>query len=512
MVMAKVKRQKLQACITCPLCHKLLRDATTISLCLHTFCRKCIYKKLSDDEMDCCPVCYVDLGCLPLQKLRPDHNLQDIRAKIFPFRRRKIDAPQVVPSITLPAKRKERSLSSLVVNAPKVSNQTGFTGKRTKSGTRKAAEETYGEHNLGSFVADPSKKRPNEDTENSMELAEGKGDLWTPLNCLVEAANRTKSSKSNSQGTPHAKLESPSTAYGGLDMVATTTKSDLPTSLKSAFHMVKTKIKDNRHKRFGADKEGHTLHSGSAVKQKRPLRPVQERAEASETSASDTTGSRCDGKNSPIWFSLVASEDQKGDVPLPQISACYLRIKTWIVEIMCRGQPVLPNLQLHNLVDLWFCSGSTTKKMPASVGSSAKDFVMVLSYCRKVYYMNNAALYAMLVSLPSTRTLDQALLPHKKHLQLHQTSATSIAKFSFYKYIVTTLTHPDANGPDQLPVNPWQRIEVIQRNPSLDCIYSIIPSTVQLGTASILDVKGNNISTAPRLPLAAATCIGLTPS
>nr|XP_025662692.1 E3 ubiquitin protein ligase DRIP2 isoform X2 [Arachis hypogaea] len=366
---------------------------------------KCIYKKLSDDEMDCCPVCYVDLGCLPLQKLRPDHNLQDIRAKIFPFRRRKIDAPQVVPSITLPAKRKERSLSSLVVNAPKVSNQTGFTGKRTKSGTRKAAEETYGEHNLGSFVADPSKKRPNEDTENSMELAEGKGDLWTPLNCLVEAANRTKSSKSNSQGTPHAKLESPSTAYGGLDMVATTTKSDLPTSLKSAFHMVKTKIKDNRHKRFGADKEGHTLHSGSAVKQKRPLRPVQERAEASETSASDTTGSRCDGKNSPIWFSLVASEDQKGDVPLPQISACYLRIKDGTVpvsfiqkylvkklnltneaevEIMCRGQPVLPNLQLHNLVDLWFCSGSTTKKMPASVGSSAKDFVMVLSYCRKV--------------------------------------------------------------------------------------------------------------------------------
>ena len=246
--------------------------------------------------------------------------MQDIRAKIFPFRRRKIDALQVV----LPAKRKERSLSSLVVNAPKVSNQTGFTAKRTKSGIRKAAEETYGEDNLGSFVAE---KRPNEDTENSTELAEGKGDLWTPLNCLVEAANRTKSSKSNSQGTPHAKLESPSTAYGGLDMAATTTKSDLPTSLKSAFHMAKTKIKDNRHKRFGADKEGHTLHSGPAVKQKRPLRPGQERAEASETSASDTTGSRCDGKNSPIWFSLVASEDQKGDVPLPQISACYLRIK-----------------------------------------------------------------------------------------------------------------------------------------------------------------------------------------
>lgn len=51
---------------------------------------------------------------------------------------------------------------------------------------------------------------------------------------------------------------------------------------------------------------------------------------------------------------------------------------------MCRGQPVLPSLQLQHLVDLWFRTGSTAKKVSASVGSSAKDFVMVLSYCRKV--------------------------------------------------------------------------------------------------------------------------------
>lgn len=51
---------------------------------------------------------------------------------------------------------------------------------------------------------------------------------------------------------------------------------------------------------------------------------------------------------------------------------------------MCRGQPVGPTWQLQNLVDLWFKTASTSKKIPASVGSSAKDFVMVLSYCRKV--------------------------------------------------------------------------------------------------------------------------------
>ena len=94
---------------------------------------------------------------------RADHNLQDIRAKIFPYNRKKIKAPEVLSSVSLPTKRKERSLSSLVVSAPKVSMQTGFTGKRTKTTTRKAAalrgcsfileesikkEETNGEDNM----------------------------------------------------------------------------------------------------------------------------------------------------------------------------------------------------------------------------------------------------------------------------------------------------------------------------------------------------------------------------
>lgn len=37
---------------------------------LKPVCRKCIYEKLSDEEMDCCPVCEIDLGCLPVEKLR----------------------------------------------------------------------------------------------------------------------------------------------------------------------------------------------------------------------------------------------------------------------------------------------------------------------------------------------------------------------------------------------------------------------------------------------------------
>jgi len=43
-------------------------------------------------------------------------------------------------------------------------------------------------------------------------------------------------------------------------------------------------------------------------------------------------------------------------------------------------------------------------------------------------------------------------------------------------------------------------------------MYSSIPSTVQFGMVSTFDVNGKRISTARRLPLAAATWIGFAPS
>ncbi|KAL9393338.1 hypothetical protein Peur_012623 [Populus x canadensis] len=433
----KVKREILEACMTCPLCNKLLKEATTIFSCLHTFCRKCIYEKLSDEEVDCCPVCNMNLGCLPVDKLRADHNLQDIRAKIFPFKRRKVKASEIIPSIALPAKRKERSLSSLVVSTSKVPIQTGLTGRRSKAGARKAAalrgcsftvEESKNEDSakdnlsspgspvksiqkrrLDSSVAEPStEQRPNDDGEDDdIQMIEGKADLWTPLNCLVEAANRTKSSKSHSQRLSLAKfglLDGPDSKPHLYE-----SRAESPNGQHSDIYMAKTKNEHGQGIRVLDDKNG-TNSLPVSVKRRR-LTAAQKRAAMSEglgASAQamvDAAAAKSNRRNGPIWFSLVASEDQKRDASLPQISACYLRIQdgkmpvSFIqkylvkkldlgseteVEIMCRGQPVSPTLRLQNLVNLWFCTGSTSKKVSASVGSSAKDFVMVLSYCRKV--------------------------------------------------------------------------------------------------------------------------------
>nr|AFK41188.1 unknown [Lotus japonicus] len=230
-----------------------------------------------------------------------------------------------------------------------------------------------------------------------MDLTEEKVDLWTPLHCLLEVANRTNFSKSNSQGTPHAKLEGNlATPQGGQKKSETTTKSETLASVQSA------KTKDNGHKaKLGDDKDGKTFPSGP--RKRRRVRPDSQKKKAASKIMLDATESRCNGENSAIWFSLVASEDQKGEFPLPQISACYLRIKDGNVPvsfihkylakklnlaseaevvITCRGQSLLPSLKPHNIVDLWLCTTPSSKKIRASVGSSAKEFVMVLSYSR----------------------------------------------------------------------------------------------------------------------------------
>ncbi|KAF5459337.1 hypothetical protein F2P56_023292 [Juglans regia] len=421
----KVRRQTIVACMTCPLCKKLFRDATTISECLHTFCRKCIYNKISEEELECCPICNIDLGCVPLEKLRPDHNLQDVRTKVFPLKRRKVNAPEFVPSNTLPARRKERSLSSLVVSTPRVSNQATMTGRRSRAVARKAIalkgsrfsiekpikkeEDSVDDHpesssspetsnkfplNTGqcSSPGEPSHSTSIKEMENDPEPWEAKLDLWKPLNYLVEVANRTKAFKSNSQGSD-AKLE-PIQAN------------------ESEGQVRKSKIKEIKRKSKVEDEMNITDPASSEIVKPKILRRVRRKREPafgesgiSPQAVLDAANAKPKRRPGPVWFSLVASEDQEGSAPLPQIPVNYLRIKdgnvpvSFIqkyvmrkldltsaveVEIKCMGQPVVPTWRLHNLVDLWVRTASTSEQVPASIGSPAKDFVMVLAYARKV--------------------------------------------------------------------------------------------------------------------------------
>ncbi|XP_050265370.1 E3 ubiquitin protein ligase DRIP2-like isoform X2 [Quercus robur] len=369
----RVRRETIVACMTCPLCNKLFRDATTISECLHTFCRKCIYDKISEEELECCPICNTDLGCVPLEKLRPDHSLQDVRAKIFPSKRRKVNAPEVVPSATLPARRKERSLSSLVVNTPRVSTQVTMTGRRSRAVARKAAALQGSRFSIEKLIKkEEDSVRDHPDSSSSPETS-------------------NKFPQNTRQGSD-AKLEAAQTNTDGQGR-----------KTKSKEMKCRSKVEVEKNITDPVSSELGKPKILRRVRRKR--KPGFGESEISPQAVLEAAGAKHERRFGPVWFSLVASEDQEGNAPLPQIPACYLRIKdgnipvSFIqkylmrklnltseaeVEIKCMGQPVVPTLQLYNLVDLWLQTASRSERVPASIGSSAKDFVMVLAYARKV--------------------------------------------------------------------------------------------------------------------------------
>ncbi|KAM4075584.1 hypothetical protein ACB094_10G180600 [Castanea mollissima] len=369
----RVRRETIVACMTCPLCNKLFRDATTISECLHTFCRKCIYDKISEEELECCPICNTDLGCVPLEKLRPDHSLQDVRAKIFPFKRRKANATEVVPSATLPARRKERSLSSLVVDTPRVSTQVTMTGRRSRAVARKAAALQGSRFSIEKLIKkEEDSVRDHPDSSSSPETS-------------------NKFPQNTRQGSD-AKLEAAQTNTEGQGR-----------KTKSKEMKCRSKVEVEKNITDPVSSELGKPKILRRVRRKR--KPAFGESEISPQAVLEAAGAKHERRFGPVWFSLVASEDQEGNAPLPQIPACYLRIKdgnvpvSFIqkylmrklnltseaeVEIKCMGQPVVPTLQLYNLVDLWLQTASRSERVPASIGSSAKDFVMVLAYARKV--------------------------------------------------------------------------------------------------------------------------------
>lgn len=300
-----------------------------------------------------------------------------------------------------------------MVPTPKLA-PTGLTGRRTRAVTRKAAAALRGlgpnsgnpvkkendisdKHahssslpaNLGkapktrrqiSSNAEASNHSSNKDAEDS-DMADN-AELWRPLNCLVEAANRTKSFRS-SLHSPVIKREqineSPNSTYGN--------------KTKSREHLQKPKIEDN--KKNAPVSPVIVKRKPGTGRRRRALRIPADGMPEGEVTPNEK-------RFNSIWFSLVASFEQKGDPPLPQIPSHYLRIKDANVpassiqkylmqklslpsesevEINCCGQLVNPTQPLRNLVELWV-RGRSTQTTQAMIGSSAEEFVMVLTYGR----------------------------------------------------------------------------------------------------------------------------------
>ncbi|KAK6328769.1 hypothetical protein J4Q44_G00007470 [Coregonus suidteri] len=97
--------------IRCALCCGFLIDSTTITECLHTFCKSCIVKHFFYSNR--CPNCSIVVHqTQPLYNIRPDRQLQDIVYKMLPhleemerarmidfYKQRGLEVPKPVTSV-----------------------------------------------------------------------------------------------------------------------------------------------------------------------------------------------------------------------------------------------------------------------------------------------------------------------------------------------------------------------------------------------------------------------------
>ncbi|XP_077992491.1 polycomb group RING finger protein 1-like [Glandiceps talaboti] len=78
-----IKIRDVNPHIVCILCAGYFIDATTVTECLHTFCKSCIVKYLQTSKF--CPMCNIKIHeTQPLINLKSDRTMQDIVFKIVP--------------------------------------------------------------------------------------------------------------------------------------------------------------------------------------------------------------------------------------------------------------------------------------------------------------------------------------------------------------------------------------------------------------------------------------------
>ncbi|KAK3095844.1 hypothetical protein FSP39_019915 [Pinctada imbricata] len=83
MMEKKVKLKTVNCHIICKLCQGYLIEATTITECLHTFCKSCLVKYFEDHNT--CPKCGILIHqSHPLNYISHDRTMQDIVYKLVP--------------------------------------------------------------------------------------------------------------------------------------------------------------------------------------------------------------------------------------------------------------------------------------------------------------------------------------------------------------------------------------------------------------------------------------------
>ncbi|KAF3544713.1 hypothetical protein DY000_02004842 [Brassica cretica] len=474
MTVLKAKRQDMKACFSCPICNNLYDRATTISECLHTFvcllekgseieksyhlsgnkdikilffylylgntvCKRCIEEKLVVENLKACPVCNVDLGVAPLDKLRSDNMWDELRLKVFKQKPKSVKAAAIeTASASLTYSRKKKTATSPRVSTspeptPLESEKLEEEMEAVSLNQSSSALVSNFRRRVRKNLAPKRNENPLEpeqlhvESENGFEIVlniEQDNDLagaLTSNGCIQKVpASSDDLGKSLSNGK-----ESNGTALNVETVITTNGKEDQGHGSSSGGNTEEVPVQANinnvllssgeKQKNNGQEKQenGSATSAGKISGKKgkgkasspRVLRPRKQgnmsSDGASEAAISKEAEKKAEGSNKKVWLSLIAAANQKTERPLlPQISNPYIRtdgnlpvsyVKKYLayklglqsedqVEIWLRQEPVCSTQKLHNLVDWWVQSTPVSERKSAMVGNSGAEFVMVLHY------------------------------------------------------------------------------------------------------------------------------------
>ncbi|XP_071939139.1 E3 ubiquitin protein ligase DRIP2-like [Coffea arabica] len=427
----KTRHATIERLLACGICQKLVRDCTTIDECCHTFCKKCITGKITEENLRNCPECNIDLGGAPLQRLKHDYRWQSIRNKYVSIK--KLAKPKVedvareaknhvdnppVNQVASELPIVDRKGKGKVYQLPNESVETETEPDVELLSTRrkeKSVSSLVGQIETSNTIAPPTYQKRKYTRKNPI-LSWG-----ASLSSMSSTQEDENHSQISSNLNPFAASEplKKQVAYNSQEHGGEPSKemNDLLKSLDGSVEVV-TK---SRRRRSSAKKavaseikigESHGIGSASLAASPKKYRKGCPRKQDKNGLAEDLniptqivvdSSSVC-GRKNQVWFQLVGCKKQESCGILPSMPPQYLRvqdvnmparfIKKYLVvklglqsedekkvEISMRGQHIHPEMRLHQLVEMWIKTlRKPERKKAVTVGSSGKDFVMVFIY------------------------------------------------------------------------------------------------------------------------------------
>ncbi|XP_026450824.1 E3 ubiquitin protein ligase DRIP2-like [Papaver somniferum] len=391
----KAKKGTLEGCLTCPLCFNLFEEATTSCLCLHTFCKKCIYQKLEESLTNCCPLCNEYLGSCPKEKLRPDNNLQELKNKIFPSKK-----ARDVKSNETPATQRKATLASLP-NAPKA-RRTKESVKTTKVSAKNDKLDKIPEknHHGAASELESSTKTPVVYNKQRVKSAEDPSRIGKRSTHKQAKADKLSVPAETSNGRDD--INGPLLSLPEVCLDKEEPNKKIPT---------REKIRSRKSIPFkspGLVDLNEKLESETEIKPKERSQPntsdVRELKNPREQrfGASTSRGFEEESvtRSYPVWFTLHGCGNKRGE-SYPQIPKPYIKIndgnmpvstvKKYLVqklnlihesevEVMCCGQPLDPIATLDSVTEMWVKNTNGHIRIKSS---DVQNFIMVLTYRKR---------------------------------------------------------------------------------------------------------------------------------